>query len=305
MRLGLKCVLALGVFFLSAATAAQSKGTPTYHLTVFDAPGVSGFIGTQALGINPHGDIVGVYVTNGLNTHGFLLRKGKFTTIDAPGASFPPPPTSGGTGASGINPQGDIVGSYNDSSGNIHGFLLRKGTFTVIDAPGSNFTGPSAINPRGDIVGLYFDSSPGAHGFLLSKSKFSTIDVPGAVYTDASGINPQGDIVGFFIESSGLGHGFLLSHGAFTTIDVPGGIPGSTQALGINPQGSIVGTYADSNDFFSNWLLSKGTFTAPITQALNPETCSCNIQPFSINPRGKIVGAYFDSLGIHGFLLSK
>jgi hypothetical protein len=68
-----------------------------------------------------------------------------------------------------INPQGDIAGSYIDSSGNTHGFVLSKGKFTTIDVPGAVLTEASGINPRGDIVGDYIDSSGNDHGFLLSK----------------------------------------------------------------------------------------------------------------------------------------
>ena len=85
------------------------------------------------------------------------LKKGTFTTIDVPGASL--------TQAFGINPRGDIVGSY-AAGGATHGFLLdKKGTFTTIDVPGASFTEALGVNPRGDIVGRY--SAGGAfHGFL-------------------------------------------------------------------------------------------------------------------------------------------
>ena len=43
-----------------------------------------------------------------------LSAQQKFTSIDVPGATF--------TDASGINPRGDIVGLYFDTSGNRHGF---------------------------------------------------------------------------------------------------------------------------------------------------------------------------------------
>ena len=39
-------------------------------------------------------------------------------TLDVPGAVL--------TEANGINPRGDIVGDYNDSGGNTHGYLLSK-----------------------------------------------------------------------------------------------------------------------------------------------------------------------------------
>src|SRR5579883_159109 len=74
--------------------------------------------GTYVRGINGFGAIVGYYVDKTGHDHGFLLKRGKYLTIDA---------THGvkGTRALGINDQGDIVGDYTDVHGNTHGFLLR------------------------------------------------------------------------------------------------------------------------------------------------------------------------------------
>jgi probable HAF family extracellular repeat protein len=57
-----------------------------------------------------------------------------FTPIDVPGAF--------GTNAFGINPSGQIVGRYDDSTG-VHGFLYAEGVFTPIDVPGAFFTSSS------------------------------------------------------------------------------------------------------------------------------------------------------------------
>jgi hypothetical protein len=61
-------------------------------------------------------------LNNNLITRVFLLSKGTFANIDVdlPGAA------PGSTIPNGINPEGDIVGSYNDTVGNFHGFLLSK-----------------------------------------------------------------------------------------------------------------------------------------------------------------------------------
>jgi uncharacterized membrane protein len=93
------------------------------------------------------------YDAGSFTTHGFLLSNGKFTTIDAPGAQ----PGFEFTVASGINPRGDIVGTYIDSSFNSHGFLLSNGVFTTIDVPGAVETVAFGINAQGEIVGIYFD----------------------------------------------------------------------------------------------------------------------------------------------------
>jgi hypothetical protein len=90
------------------------------NIGAVDVPGaVTG--STQAFGINPQGDIVGIYSDGSGMTHGFLLREGRFATIDPPGSTS--------TVLSGINPKGDIVGGYLDSIGHGHGFLLSKGSF--------------------------------------------------------------------------------------------------------------------------------------------------------------------------------
>ena len=75
-------------------------------------------------GINERGDIVGTYCNWALpclitpvDTHGFLISGGAFTTIDVPGASA--------TAALGMNAKGGIVGSYSDAKG-VHGFLLSR-----------------------------------------------------------------------------------------------------------------------------------------------------------------------------------
>jgi uncharacterized membrane protein len=208
-------------------------------------------LGTLPMGINPDGNIVGSSfggIPSFVSTRGFLLSKGVFTTIIAPGA-FP----YGFTVATGINPRGDIVGYYTVlSTPSRRGFLLRDGAFSDIAVPGASGTQPMGVSPRGDVVGSYTDSSLRDHGFLLSDGRFTTIDPPGALFTQAVGINTQGDIVGWFYGVT-TSHGFLLRGGTFTNIDSPAG----AFPQGINSSGDIVGYYTDSNLKGHGFLLSK------------------------------------------------
>jgi probable HAF family extracellular repeat protein len=94
--------------------------------------------------------------------HGAQAASFAFTPLDVPGAIS--------TEARGINPRGQIVGIYADSTGE-HGFLYDRGVFTTIEVPGASGTQAFGINPRGQIVGLYFDSTGGQHGFLATPKK--------------------------------------------------------------------------------------------------------------------------------------
>ena len=102
--------------------------------------------------------VVGLAAVSG---RGVVQASGsRFITIDDPKGVK-------GTFALGINPQGDIVGDYQDSTSTHHGFLLHRGHYTTIDDPkGVKGTTAVGINPQGDIVGYYLNNT-GPHGFLL------------------------------------------------------------------------------------------------------------------------------------------
>src|SRR6516165_5411565 len=84
----------------SAMLLAAGTALAAETFTSIDFPSASF---TAVMGINPQGDIVGRYISGGVE-HGFLLSGGQFTSIDVPGASL--------TDAWRINPRGDIVGQY-------------------------------------------------------------------------------------------------------------------------------------------------------------------------------------------------
>ena len=85
---------------VACASAPLSIADGKYTFTVIDYPGAAL---TQAYGNNPRGDVVGTYqlatgrdstvlpkgVQNatGKEYHGFVLKDGKYTTIDYPGAT--------------------------------------------------------------------------------------------------------------------------------------------------------------------------------------------------------------------------
>jgi hypothetical protein len=100
-----------------------------------------------------------------------------------------------------VTPAGDAyVGEYDDAAGH-HGFLLKKGTFTAIDAPGATSTDAHGINASGDIVGVY-RTADGDQGYLLDADGFTSLDFPDAIGTSAMSINDRGDIVGAYCDGT-------------------------------------------------------------------------------------------------------
>src|SRR5438128_12607001 len=75
-------------------------------------------------------------------THGYLFRRGNFTSIDFPGSDF--------TEIWGIHPQGDMIGRYRiaaDGTNRTRGFFLsHDGTFTDISVGTHLHTLPTGIS---------------------------------------------------------------------------------------------------------------------------------------------------------------
>lgn len=169
---------------------------PQGQYTLIDVPGA---FSTRGRGLNDLNQVVGYYLDQTGEFHGFVWNDGAFFTFDLPDLEnvipFP----------HGINNRGQIVGSFVERpcSCNERGFLFSQGSFTVIDFPGASATILNGINDRGDIVGTYVDSNEEHHGFVLDDEGFKTLDVPfvGIDFTEAQGINNRGEIVGRYAQS--------------------------------------------------------------------------------------------------------
>jgi len=217
--------------------------------------------GTEGLGINNAGQIVGDFTKNNI-AHGFLRDPGgTFTTIDVPGHTH--------TAISGINDAGVMVGVYDDTSAvsAFHGFVRDAGgIFTLFDFPGATTTSADAINNASQIVGVYntMGGTNPFHAFRRDPNgTFTSLDVAGASETVAAGINDAGDIVGDFTDASGNTHGFLRgADGTFFPFDVPGAT--FTAAIEINNAGQITGQFCDSPDSCHGFLAIPVPEPAPL-----------------------------------------
>jgi hypothetical protein len=119
-----------------------------------------------ATGINNNGDIVGFSTGSAGLTFSWQLANGHLTAFGWPGGSD--------AEAFGVNDKDQIVGSYLDSSGVMHGFVITdpKGphsAYQSIDDPnGIGSTVVNGINDAGDLVGFYTDSAGNTDGMLAT-----------------------------------------------------------------------------------------------------------------------------------------
>ena len=281
------CTFSVAFATLSIASAQQ--------YTTIDFPGA---IATSLNGgPNPQGTNIGSYTDPSNVTHGFVLKKGVFTSFDPPGSTLTVP--------NWISPEGVIVGQYIDSSSVSHGFVRAGGNYTTIDFPGAAGTALTSLNPSGQMSGFSCSdpacgstgNSTTNHSFTVSKkSVFTSFDPPGAISSEATTVIASGAAFGSYTDSGGVGHGYLRYQGTFTTIDFPGA--SFTFVGGANPEGDCVGEEVTAGVAHS-FVLSNGVFTSFDP----PGTGPFGSDAAGINPGGVIVGVYLDSANAeHGFI---
>jgi len=153
-------------------------------LTTINAP--SGPNTVNAQGINNNGLIVGFYVGNDGQAHGFLglVANAVGGTLTGTAIADPTiPPVVGEPGATfvfsqvlGVNDHGIAVGYYGDSTTSQHGFFYNTltGQYTFLDDPSAAFnngvevTQITGITNSGEITGFYSDANGVFHGFVAS-----------------------------------------------------------------------------------------------------------------------------------------
>jgi len=287
---------------------------------------------TAAGGINPRGDIVGVYTDAVGAQHGFLLSGGQFSSIDVPGSLVGVAGTLP-TVARGISSSGDIVGqfvapynppisttapvdsaSYCPAAGSFactKGFLYSRGEFVAVLFPGHAGAILESITPDGSMYGCLHDFDPMRSMFSAAWTRFgdTSLTAGGGELVDPNlsfpnsmhgGATPDGHtVVGFYVDMmTSHTHGYVLQDGVLETYDVPGST--FTVVWGITPGQQLAGTYKDGRGHQHGFLqLPDGSAPLPIDA---PGATGTVIQ--GVNPDAAMVGQYTDSTGhTHGLLV--
>ncbi len=137
--------------------------------------------------LNDAGQMSGTLSANSGGTVGYLYQAGNYGILNYP-AGY-------NTAGSGLNGQGQVVGSYRDSNSVLHGFVysLADG-FSTIDYPGASATALLAINSNGGILGV----ANGLNYFLYYSGGFINASMPpfNASTPYATGLDDFFDITG-------------------------------------------------------------------------------------------------------------
>jgi hypothetical protein len=254
---------------------------------------------TRILGLNAQGDICGGVLLNGARLAFAGTRRSDFTdltTFAYPLAVF--------TQCRGINPAGQMVGTYQSADTKSHAFVKDGDDFISIDVPGATDTAGEGIDPLGQIVGRYTSPDLKTHGFFRSRDgAVQTIDGPGAIETEASGITPRGDITGVYQTADKKFHGFILSADGFETIDIPGAINTGSAAGGVwmSGSGEVAGYYRPpSSSGPRGWVRLVDATIETYLYPGSVDTCF-----FNINERGDLVGRYITNGVEHGLYVDR
>ena len=221
----------------------------------------------------------------------------------------------------GVNNEGVIAG-YLGSGAQGHpnqGYLLRNGSFTPENFPGSVQTQVTGLNDRGVTVGFWSGMNNANQvndnfGFYSAGGRFHSVNFPTGNNASPQvdqllGVNDHDIAVGFYTNAQGGNRGYTydIRTRTFNRVLVPGAPAGQDQgsgpsltAAGINNHGDVTGFYARTSSRTDAFLrLGSGRFLtlavpgAAMTQALG------------VNDSDEVVGVYTvgsgDSAQMHGF----
>lgn len=210
-----------------------------------------------------------------------------------------------------LNNKGVMVGQYEDSNSNYHGYILNGKKLTTVDDPKGTISGVVGINFNTPIavVGFYRNFSGTVLGFRYNPKTKQFTDIPspkGAKCSIPIDVNDQGWIVGYYSDSdnncNSNVHGFLLQGKKYTTLDVPSAV--ATLAYGINNQGNISLTWVDSSNAYegSFYNYTDKTYTTINVPGAGP----LGSEALHMNNEDDIAFWWFDSGGhLHSALCTK
>jgi hypothetical protein len=192
-------------------------------------------VGVTFFGLNNENKAAGWCQSTSGAYIGFTYSKGKFADISIPGATL--------VEANGVNDKDEVVGTYVDSSGAGHGFLLDGLALTTLDVLSTSGTVAWGINNHG-LITAYGAGSPGyVSAYTKDEGKhWTSFSDPkaGSLGTVIHTPNNAGEIVGTYFDDGLNAHLTFFTGDKYYEYDDNGL---QTRGDGINDKVEIVGRY--------------------------------------------------------------
>jgi probable HAF family extracellular repeat protein len=229
-------------------------------------------------------------------THAFKWSDNHLEILDALGGPY--------STATAVNAAGDVVGSAEITSGQMHAVLwhTKQPRDLGLLAQG-DYSKAHDINDKGDIVGeanLVPNGRPQA--FLWQAGKMQQLpNLPGGTICNAQAINNSDAIVGTCDLANGTAHGVIWRNGSIEDLGTFGGEDAASTPLDINSQGQVVGTIND-DDKLRAFLWEKGKMIN-LNKLIAPNSGWTLLVAWRINDKGEIIGRGYFHRSIHAFML--
>ncbi len=169
------------------------------ELRQYDFPGA---VETFIYGIS---DATGAMTGHIIDASGVRRGFSGDTIVEVPGASA--------TNADFVSWTGHIVGSYTDSAGTYHAYMLGvTGRFLYIDLPEAlnlEYFFLHGLNESRSVVGRAKEVGDVSRTYVGNPLNLRELQFPGSISTEGWNINQDGSVVGHYDSADGRRHGFI------------------------------------------------------------------------------------------------
>ncbi len=258
-------------------TAASA--TPAFTTFNAQGAGTTGFFpGTGALNMNAGGDTSGIYTdTNGVRHGFFRAAAGTITApIDAPGAT-----TTGlfsGTILTSINTADDITGTFADTNGVFHAFVVALGQASTATP---SFSPPAGTYSSPQMVTIS-DTTAGATIYYTTDG--STPTTASTVFTGPIAVSSTETIKAIAAASG-------FSNSAVATATYTINLPAADFQVSVNP--STLTIVAGQSGKATFTVTPQNGFNSQVSFACSglPSEAACSFSPASVTPSGAAISS--------------